>query len=208
MEIHRIVRAALVALPVLVLALAGPLRAQEAEGGERAPQAKEGPVVELKTSKGAIRIALESEKAPISTKNFLRYVEEGFYDGTAFHRVIPGFMVQGGGFEPGMEQKETHEPIRNEADNGLQNERGTLAMARTQQKDSATSQFFINLKDNDFLNHGGRDFGYAVFARVAEGMDVVDAIAGVETTQKGMHGDVPVEPVVIESATVVEGGGE
>jgi len=208
--IHRIVRAAAVALPVLVLAFAGPLRAQEAEGGERAPEAKEGqkPVVELKTSKGAIRIALEGEKAPVSTKNFLRYVEEGFYDGTVFHRVIPGFMVQGGGFGPGMERKDTHAPIENEADNGLQNERGTLAMARTQQKDSATSQFFINLKDNDFLNHGGRDFGYAVFGRVVEGMDVVDTIAEVETAQKGMHGDVPVEPVVIESATVVQGGGE
>ena len=157
-------------------------------------------MVVLTTNKGAITIELDEEKAPISVANFLQYVDDGHFDGTIFHRVIPDFMIQGGGFEPGMKQKGTRDPIKNEADNGLKNERGTLAMARTQVVDSATAQFFINLKDNDFLNHGGRDFGYAVFGRVTDGMDVVDAIAGVATGSKGGHGDVPADDVVIEKA--------
>jgi peptidyl-prolyl cis-trans isomerase A (cyclophilin A) len=157
-------------------------------------------VVILKTSLGEIKIELDAEKAPITVENFLGYVDDGFYDGTVFHRVIPGFMVQGGGMAADMAPKQTKAPIKNEADNGLVNDRGTLAMARTAAKDSATAQFFINVKDNDFLNHGTRDFGYAVFAKVTEGMDVVDKIAAVPTGNKGMHQNVPVEPVLIESA--------
>ena len=207
MEFRRTTRALAAALPALALLLTVPVRAQEDAGSGAGSQEASPPVVELQTSKGAIRIALESEKAPVTTRNFLQYVESGFYDGTIFHRVIPGFMIQGGGFTPGMEQKQTRPPIENEADNGLKNLRGTLAMARTQAKDSATSQFFINLTDNAFLDHGARDFGYAVFAEVVDGMDVVDRIAQVETTRKGGHGDVPVEPVVIESARVVDDAG-
>ena len=158
------------------------------------------PHVTLATSKGDITLELFPRKAPQTVENFLEYVDSGFYDGTIFHRVIPNFMVQGGGLTPGLNDKKTRAPIMNEADNGLANNRGTVAMARTQQRDSATAQFFINLADNDFLNHGARDFGYAVFGRVAEGMDVVDAIAAVETGNRGMHRDVPTEDVVIESA--------
>jgi len=158
------------------------------------------PHVVLTTSYGDIEIELNADKAPISTQNFLGYLEAGFYTGTQFHRVIPGFMIQGGGFDADMRQKDTFKPIRNEADNGLRNERGTLAMARTQDVDSATSQFFINHKDNDFLNHGGRDFGYAVFGKVVRGMDVVDRIAGVRTGNRGMHQNVPLEPVLILNA--------
>jgi cyclophilin family peptidyl-prolyl cis-trans isomerase len=157
-------------------------------------------MVVLETSHGTIKIEVDPDQAPVTVENFLQYVDDGFYAGTIFHRVIPGFMIQGGGFDPQMQEKATNPPIKNEADNGLKNLRGTLSMARTQVKDSATSQFFINLKDNDFLDHGARDFGYAVFARVVEGMDVVEAIAGVKTGNHGTHGDVPVDPVVIESA--------
>ena len=161
--------------------------------------------VKGQTSMGEIVIALDSEKAPVTAANFLKYVQEKFFDGTIFHRVIPDFMIQGGGFSPDMAQKETGSPIVNEASNGLKNDRGTLAMARTNDPDSATAQFFINLKDNAFLNYAGpANPGYAVFAKVTEGMDVVDAIAGVKTAQKGGHDDVPVETVSIESATVVE----
>ena len=158
------------------------------------------PHVLLTTSLGEIEIELAADKAPISTQNFLAYVESGFYDGTQFHRVIPGFMVQGGGFDADMSEKDTQAPIKNEADNGLRNERGTLAMARTQVVDSATSQFFINHKDNAFLDHGGRDFGYAVFGKVVRGMDVVDQIAQVPTGNRGMHQNVPRQPVLIVSA--------
>jgi len=158
------------------------------------------PVVVLETSKGNIEVELNAEKAPISTENFLQYVDAGFYDGTIFHRVIPDFMIQGGGMQPDMSQKKTRAPIHNEADNGLKNNRGTLAMARTSETHSATAQFFINLKDNDFLNHGGRDFGYAVFAEVISGMEVVDVIAAVPTGRKGMHGDVPKETVTLIKA--------
>ena len=162
--------------------------------------AADNPHVVLTTSLGDIELELNAEQAPVSTQNFLGYVEAGFYNGTQFHRVIPGFMVQGGGFDADLRQKDTFKPIKNEADNGLRNDRGTIAMARTQVVDSATSQFFINLKDNDFLNHGGRDFGYAVFGKVVRGMDVVDRIARVRTGNRGMHQNVPVEPVLILSA--------
>ena len=164
-----------------------------AEGGDR-------PVVIFSTSMGDITIELMSEEAPITAKNFLDYVDAGFFDGTIFHRVIPGFVIQGGGFTADMNQKETRAPIKNEADNGVKNARGTLSMARTSDINSATSQFFINLKDNDFLDHGTRDFGYAVFARVVDGMDVVDKIAGVQTGNRGYHSDVPMEPVVTNTA--------
>jgi cyclophilin family peptidyl-prolyl cis-trans isomerase len=157
-------------------------------------------MVVLETTKGNVTIELFAEQAPASVENFLAYVDAGHFDGTIFHRVIPGFMVQGGGFTEDMQQKPTRDPIKNEADNGLKNERGTLAMARTSDIHSATSQFFVNVADNAFLDHGGRDFGYAVFGRVAEGMDVVDDIVGVATGGKGGHQDVPLEPVVIRSA--------
>jgi cyclophilin family peptidyl-prolyl cis-trans isomerase len=162
--------------------------------------------VKLETSMGDIVIELNEEASPITVKNFLRYVEEGFYDGTIFHRVIPDFMIQGGGFTAEMVQKKPHPPIVNEASNGLKNDRGTIAMARTANPDSATSQFFINHKNNDFLNYAGQSKpGYTVFGKVVEGLDVVDAIAAVKTTRKGRYSDVPVEPVVIKSAKVVSG---
>lgn len=157
-------------------------------------------MVVFEISHGTIEVEVYPDEAPVTVENFLKYVDEGFYDGTIFHRVIPGFVIQGGGFDAQMVQKETHPPITNEADNGLKNLRGTLSMARTQDKDSATSQFFVNLNDNDFLDHGTRDFGYAVFARVVQGMDVIDEIAGVKTGTSGHHADVPVKPVVVESA--------
>ena len=157
--------------------------------------------VVMETSDGAIEIELFDDKAPLSVSNFLAYAETGFYNGTIFHRVIPGFMIQCGGFEASMNQKPTKAPIKNEATNGLKNERGTLAMARTSVIDSATSQFFVNVKDNDFLNNGARDFGYAVFGKVTSGMDVVDKIAGKRTAiQYGMS-DVPVIPITIKSVT-------
>jgi peptidyl-prolyl cis-trans isomerase A (cyclophilin A) len=162
--------------------------------------AAEAPRVLLTTNHGDIEIELNAESAPVSVQNFLGYVDSGFYNGVQFHRVIPGFMIQTGGFSADMQQKETRAPIKNEADNGLHNVRGTLAMARTNVVDSATSQFFINLTDNAFLDHGGRDFGYAVFGKVVRGMDVVDQIARVRTGNRGMHQNVPVEPVLIESA--------
>ena len=158
------------------------------------------PHVLLDTSMGQIEVELDAVKAPVSTQNFLTYVDQGYYNNTIFHRVIPGFMVQGGGFTRDMREKEAAAPIKNEADNGLHNVRGTLAMARTQVKDSATSQFFINQKDNDFLDHGGRDFGYAVFGKVVKGMDVVDTIANAPTTtSRGMQ-NVPSDPIMIKSA--------
>ena len=158
----------------------------------------------MKTSKGDIKLELDQEKAPKTVENFLSYVEAGHYNGTIFHRVMPNFMIQGGGMDADMNSKPTRDPIKNEADNGEKNLRGTLAMARTGVVDSATSQFFINLRDNDFLNHGGRDFGYAVFGKVADGMDVVDAIAAVPTGTTGGHQDVPLEPVTIVEVTADE----
>ena len=155
----------------------------------------------FKTTAGDFTVELFSKEAPESSANFLRYVDDGHYDGTLFHRVIPNFMIQGGGFAAGMEQKSTRPPIRNEATNGLENLRGTLAMARTNDIHSATAQFFINLIDNDFLNHSPGNYGYAVFGRVTSGMEVVDAIAGVATTRRRGHGDVPVDDVVVLSVT-------
>jgi cyclophilin family peptidyl-prolyl cis-trans isomerase len=160
------------------------------------------PVVIMSTSLGDIRIQLDTEKAPVTAQNFIEYVNDGFYDGLIFHRVIPGFMIQGGGFDPQMSQKETRPPIKNEAANGLQNRTGTIAMARTNVVDSATAQFFINLTDNDFLNHRSASadgFGYAVFGHVVDGMEVVQSIAKVKTGNRGFHQDVPVEAVVIRS---------
>ncbi len=165
------------------------------------------PRIEMKTSKGTLTIELYQEEAPKTVENFLSYVESGHYDGTIFHRVIPGFMIQGGGFTPDMSQKDTGSPIQNEADNGKKNTRGTLAMARTGNPHSATAQFFINTVDNPSLDHTGknpRGWGYAVFGEVVDGMDVVDEIAKVPTADKGGHQNVPTEPVVIESATVVD----
>ena len=162
-----------------------------------------GTQVDLETSKGTIRVELDEVKAPLSSKNFLEYVDAGHYDGTVFHRVIPGFMIQGGGFEPGMRQKATRATIANEANNGLKNDRYTLAMARTSAPHSASSQFFINATDNNFLNftaESASGWGYAVFAKVVSGSEVVDAIERVKTGSKGGHGDVPLEDVVILSA--------
>ena len=161
-------------------------------------------MIVMETSMGTMKIELFEDKAPITCENFLNYVRDGFYDGTIFHRVIPGFVLQGGGMTETMREKQTGEPIKNEADNGLKNLRGTLSMARTQAVDSATSQFFINLRDNAFLDHGARDFGYAVFARLTEGEDVMDAIAAVPTGNHGFHQDVPREPVIITRVTIEE----
>jgi len=161
-------------------------------------------IVKLETSMGNIVIELNEQAAPVTVKNFLGYVEAGFYDGTIFHRVIPGFMIQGGGFTKQMAEKDTRAPIINEAKNGLSNEKGTIAMARTSDPDSATAQFFINHRDNDFLDYiDDNKAGYAAFGKVTEGMDVVDAIASVETTTRNGMDDVPVEPVIIQSAKVV-----
>jgi cyclophilin family peptidyl-prolyl cis-trans isomerase len=164
-------------------------------------QIKGNPRMKITTNHGVIVLQLDAEKAPESTKNFQRYVEQGHFDGTVFHRVIPGFMIQGGGFEPGLKQKPTGEPIQNEADNGLKNEIGTIAMARTSDPHSATAQFFINTSDNDFLNHKSKDpqgWGYAVFGKVTEGLDVIKKIEAVATHTVGGYGDVPVEDVIIE----------
>jgi len=162
------------------------------------------PQVDLKTNLGTIRIELYPAKAPKTVANFLQYVKDGHYNGVIFHRVIPNFMIQGGGFEKGMKEKPTRPPIENEAKNGLKNDLGTLAMARTNQPHSASAQFFINTKNNDFLNYPGQDgWGYAVFGKVVSGMDVVMKISGVPTGSSGMFQDVPREPVVIESATLV-----
>lgn len=163
--------------------------------------------VTMETSKGVITLELDKEKAPESVENFIAYAKSGHYDGTIFHRVIPQFMVQGGGFDTDMNQKATNPPIKIEADNGLKNTRGTVAMARTNDPNSATSQFFINLKDNDFLNHTSptpQGWGYAVFGKVTDGMDVVESIENVATANKSGHQDVPVTEVIIEKVTVQE----
>lgn len=161
--------------------------------------------VTINTSMGKIVVELDFEKAPITAKNFAEYVSEGFFDGTIFHRVIPGFMIQGGGMKPDMKEKSNKAPIKLESNNGLSNARGTIAMARTMVPDSATSQFFINLVDNTFLNYSGAgNPGYAVFGKVVEGLDVVDAIATVKTGRRGHHDDVPVETVLIESAAFAD----
>ena len=163
-------------------------------------------MIKLHTNHGTITVELFADKAPLTAANFLEYVKAGHYDNTVFHRVIDGFMVQGGGFEPGMKQKLTHEPVKNEADNGLKNAVGTLAMARTPDPHSASAQFFINVADNDFLNFRAptsQGWGYCVFGKVVDGMDVVDKIKGVKTGSKGFHQDVPAEDVLIERAEVV-----
>ncbi|WP_026288965.1 MULTISPECIES: peptidylprolyl isomerase [unclassified Thioalkalivibrio] len=165
--------------------------------------AESSPKVALETTHGRIVLQLDAEAAPETVANFLQYVDDGFYDGTLFHRVIPGFMVQGGGMDKDMRQKPTRDPIRNEADNGLKNKVGAVSMARTQDPHSATAQFFVNVNDNDFLNHTApnpQGWGYTVFGEVVEGMDVVRTIEGVPTGRSGMHQDVPQEPVVLESA--------
>ncbi len=159
-------------------------------------------MITIKTNHGDISVELMDEKAPISCENFRQYVSDGHFNDTVFHRVIPNFMIQGGGMDASMSSKATRDPIKNEADNGETNVRGTLAMARTGAVDSATSQFFINLGDNDFLNHGDRDFGYAVFAKVTDGMDIVDAIAGVATGSVSGHQDVPLDTVTITEVTI------
>ncbi len=165
------------------------------------------PKVKLTTNLGSITIQLNTEKAPLSSANFLTYVNEGFYNGTIFHRIIKDFMAQGGGFDTSFKQKSVHAPIKNEANNGLLNKRGTLAMARTNDPNSATAQFFINYKDNSFLNHTSptaSGWGYAVFAEVIDGMDVVDAMAGQPTGNRGGHQDVPKTDIVIEKAEVID----
>ena len=164
-------------------------------------------MIRFTTNMGVFDVELNESAAPKTCENFLNYVREGFYNGTIFHRVIAGFMIQGGGFEPGLVQKPTHDPIENEADNGLKNDKYTIAMARTNDPHSATSQFFINVADNDFLNHTAptaRGWGYAVFGRVIGGTDVVDAISRVRTASRNFYGDVPVEDVVIEKIEEVE----
>ena len=171
------------------------------------PSMTTDPRVKLQTNQGDIVIELNAEKAPKSTENFLNYVRDGFYDGTVFHRVINNFMIQGGGFEAGMKQKKTNDPVENEANNGLRNDRYTVAMARTSDPHSATAQFFINVADNDFLNHTAptsNGWGYAVFGKVVDGTEVVDKIKGVKTGSRGFHQDVPAEDVIIEKATIVE----
>jgi len=182
---------------ICALLLSGLLTATQAPAAEPVP-------VRMKTSLGEIRLELYPDKAPATVQNFLDYANSGFYDGTIFHRVIGSFMIQGGGFTPDMQKKPTREPIANEANNGLSNRRGTIAMARMPQPHSATSQFFINVQNNVNLDYRGeREWGYAVFGQVTAGMDVVDAIRFVETTRKGPYSDVPVEPVVIEEVRVV-----
>ncbi len=164
-------------------------------------------MVIIRTTFGDIKLELDTEKAPKTVKNFLNYARDGYYDGTIFHRVIDSFMIQGGGFDTNMQQKPTSEPVENEADNGLKNDFGTVAMARTMEPHSATAQFFINVKDNDFLNHSGKNmqgWGYTVFGKVVEGTEVLDKIRIVPTGSQGGHQDVPTDPVIIESVEIVE----
>jgi cyclophilin family peptidyl-prolyl cis-trans isomerase len=161
-------------------------------------------MIRFETTLGDFTIEFFEKEAPISVANFLKYIDEGFFDGTIFHRIVPGFVIQGGGFTEDMTQKRTQPPIKNEADNGLKNARGTLSMARTNDVNSATSQFFVNLKDNDFLDNSRGNFGYAVFARVTKGMDVVDKIAAVETGRRKGFDDVPVEAVIMKTVRRIE----
>ncbi len=194
---------ALVSMVLAVAQAAAPGTTPKADAA--AKPAAADPVVVLDTSMGVIKIELNRAKAPVSVDNFLAYVKAKHYDGTIFHRVIPGFMIQGGGMDPTMTEKPTNPPIKNEAKNGLRNERGSIAMARTNAPDSATSQFFINVKYNSNLNYGeGPGAGYAVFGRVVEGMEVVDRIVSVRTTRKGPHSDVPATPVVIKTARLAQ----
>jgi len=186
----------------------GPSRANHRQAGKQSVQSSSVVLVEIRTSMGPIRLELWPDKAPQTVANFLRYVDDGFYDGTVFHRVIDGFMIQGGGMTAQLQPKQTYPPIPNEADENRKNLRGTIAMARTPQVDSATSQFFINVVDNPFLDHKDdttRGFGYCVFGRVVEGMETVDRISKVPTTTRSGYQDVPVEPVVIESVRRIAG---
>ncbi|HJE63631.1 peptidyl-prolyl cis-trans isomerase [Alcaligenes nematophilus] len=187
--------------------MSSPAMAADSSTSSEGTSMSTSPRVQLQTNQGTILIELNAEKAPNTVANFVDYVSSGFYDGTVFHRVINNFMIQGGGFEADMKQKATNAPVKNEADNGLKNDKYTLAMARTSDPHSATAQFFINVADNDFLNFTAptaNGWGYAVFGRVIEGMDVVDKIKTVRTGNKGFHQDVPVEDVVLEKATLVE----
>ena len=183
----------------IVLILTLPALLYAAAPAEMPPETPR-PTVTLDTSLGTIQIELRPDKAPLSVKNFLRYVDEGFYNGTIFHRVMPNFMIQGGGFTPELRKKQPHAPIKNEADNSLRNARGAVALARTRDIDSANSQFFINLVDNQFLDHGIRDWGYCVFGRVIRGMDIVDKIGSCKTGYTGRHQNVPLEPILITRA--------
>jgi len=199
--------AAIMALVSGVLwSLSGAVVAHAADASTK-PTAGKNPTVVIKTSMGEVTLELAADKAPVTVNNFLEYVQAKQYDGTIFHRVIPNFMIQGGGFTPDMQQKPTKAPIKNEAGNGLKNVVGSIAMARTNAPDSATAQFFINVKDNGFLDHRDETaagFGYAVFGKVTSGMEVVRKIENVQTTNKGPHQNVPVTPVVIESVRVVQ----
>jgi peptidyl-prolyl cis-trans isomerase B (cyclophilin B) len=193
-------------LCALSLAFASEAAEKPKKKAEKTKVTETSPQVKLHTSLGDVVIKLDATKAPVTVQNFLTYVKEGHYDGTIFHRVIPGFMAQGGGFTADMKQKSTHAPIKNEADNGLKNNRGTIAMARTPDPNSASAQFFINYKDNDFLNYKSptpQGWGYAVFGEVTSGMDVVDKMAAVPTGNSGGMSDVPKTPITIEKATVV-----
>lgn len=204
----------LAALAVVTLSITNPTMAGTGKQGEMPKNTRNDPAtgakymtVEMKTSLGTITLELDAEKAPETVANFIQYANDGFYNNTIFHRVIPGFMIQGGGFEPGMKQKETRDNIKNEADNGLKNDHYTIAMARTPDPHSASSQFFINGKDNGFLNFTAptaQGWGYAVFGKVIAGQDVVEAIEKVSTGTSAGHQDVPVEDVLIESVTVKE----
>ncbi len=192
----------LILLILVVLVAATMTIVPPAFAGEKKMAKKANPTVVMETSEGVITIELWADKAPVTVKNFLRYTDEKFYDGTIFHRVIDNFMIQGGGFSADMKKKNAHEPVKNEATSELKNDRGTIAMARTSQVNSATCQFFINLKNNDFLNHRdntSRGFGYAVFGKVIKGQEVVDRIAKVKTTTSSPYRDVPAKPVVIKS---------
>jgi peptidyl-prolyl cis-trans isomerase A (cyclophilin A) len=195
---------ALVASIVLALVQSAAPPGSAPKADAAAQPAEAAPVVVLDTSVGVIKIELNRAKAPVTVDNFLKYVRAKHYDGTIFHRVIPTFMIQGGGMDEAMKEKPANPPIKNEAKNGLRNDRGTVAMARTNAPDSATDQFFINLKANSALDYGINGAGYAVFGRVVEGMDVVDKIAAVRTTRKAPHDDVPVTPVVIKTARLAQ----
>lgn len=193
-------------LCLLVAATAPLMLAYPTEAAKTNKSKGTNPVVRMTTSLGVIEVELDTKRAPVTTENFLRYAREGFYDGTVFHRVIPGFMVQGGGFEPRMKRKQTRDPINNEADNGLKNLRGAIAMARTADPHSATSQFFINTMDNENLNHTGKTgagWGYAVFGKVIKGMDVVTKIENQPTTTVGPYRDVPTTDVLIQKTEII-----
>jgi len=203
-----LLRASILAVSMLAVAPLGAQAAQPTSTTKKGTASMSTtPRVALQTNLGKFVITLDAEKAPKTVENFLTYVKEGFYDGTVFHRVIDGFMIQGGGFEPGMKQKQTHAPVENEANNGLKNNRYTVAMARTSDPHSATAQFFVNVADNDFLNFSSptpSGWGYTVFGTITEGTDVIDKMRGVKTGNRGFHQNVPAEDIVIEKAEIVE----